>query len=172
MLLCSARHRRVLTAGSAKIPEGFGNLNPVLPSSSSSSLPLSPTEEKMGSRLAATGSSSPGSNRINGDESPPSSSSRQSSLSPPATGSVFGSSHLCSPSPNGASEWPANPTTNAKWKMTSRTREIVDQLRSSSVDAGKDGVGLEGSGWRASSSANGEMESVVSSGHLDQTMLL
>ncbi|KAG9307890.1 hypothetical protein JVU11DRAFT_13048 [Chiua virens] len=171
--------------GLRKDPQGFWeSVIPVSPSSSSS-LPLSPTEEKMGARLAAVGwigekkapvlgegatsagssnsqftssvkvgSFSFGSNRSNGDESTPSS----SSLSPPATGSAFG---------------PANATTllpaflaaaNVKRKKTSRTREIVDQLRSSSVDAGKGGVGLEGLGQQASSSAKGEMESAVGKG--------
>ncbi|KAG9309427.1 hypothetical protein JVU11DRAFT_10679 [Chiua virens] len=42
--------------GLHKDPHGFWeSVIPVLPSSSSSSLPLSPTEGKMGSRLAAVG---------------------------------------------------------------------------------------------------------------------
>ncbi|KAG8220447.1 hypothetical protein J3R82DRAFT_3141 [Butyriboletus roseoflavus] len=175
---------------------------PVSPSSSSSSLPLSPSAGKVGSRPTAgwigdkTGpvlgestessgapslqytpsaksrSLSPGPRRLTSAGSTRSSSSGpvsfSSPTSTPASTSVFGGSHPPSPSPtNNLSLVPPNPTTllpaflataTVKRKKASRTREIVDRLRSSSIDAGKGGVGLDNLGWLAGPNAGGELD--------------
>ncbi|KAG9311864.1 hypothetical protein JVU11DRAFT_8116 [Chiua virens] len=187
--------------GLRKDPQGFEeSVIPVSPSSSSS-LPLSPTEEKMGARLAAVGWIGEKKAPVLGEGATLAGSSNSQFTSSVKVGSFsFGSNrsngdnlrhlqarslrprpglhlvarilvyHLFRMEP---SEGPANATTllpaflataNVKRKKTSRTREIVDQLRSSSVDAGKGGVGLEGLGQQASSSAKGEMESAVGKG--------
>ena len=188
-----------------KNSQGFWEpTTPVSPSSSSSSssLPISPSERKMGSRLTAgcigekTGpvsgessespesaspsstlsaksrSLSPGPRRVSSAGSTRSSSSRPASFSSPtstpASGSVFGGSYPSSPSPpDGSFPVPPNPTAllpaflataAVKRKKASRTREIVDRLRSSSIDAGKGGVGSDSLGWLASPSAGGELD--------------
>ncbi|KAN0081452.1 hypothetical protein V8E55_009076 [Tylopilus felleus] len=173
--------------GLRKDSHGFWEpVTPVSPSSSSSSLPLSPFEGKTGTRFTSgwmrdkTGSEegsespestppstlsvksrslSPGPDRVSGTDATRASSSK-------ATSSPTSGSDACSPSPsNGSSSIPANPTTllpaflttaTVKRKKASRTREIVDRLRSSSVDMGKDGGGLDSSGWLASPSKGGE----------------
>lgn len=188
--------------GLRKDSQGFWEpVMPISPSSSSSSLPLSPSEGKIGSRRTAgwidekTGplvessessspaslqftpstksrSLSPGPRRVTSAGSTHSSSSGPASFSSPASTpastSVFGGSYPSSPSPtNSSSLVPSNPTTllpaflataSVKRKKASRTREIVDRLRSSSIDAGKGGVGLDSLGWLASPSAGGELD--------------
>ena len=178
---------------------------PASPCSSSSSLPLSPTDSKIVSRptgrwigekrgpvsgessesseaassqftpSAKSRSLSPGPRRVMSADSTCSSNSRPTSFpSPtttPASASVFGGSNPSSPSPpNNPSLVPSNPTTllpaflataTVKRKKASRTREIVDRLKSSSIDAGNGGVGTDGSGWLASPSAGGESEGTL-----------
>jgi hypothetical protein len=118
---------------------------------------------------------SPGPRRVSSAGSTRSSSSRPASVSSPtstpASGSVFGGSYPSTPSPpNGSSLVPPNPTTllpaflataTVKRKKTSRTREIVDRLRSSSIDTGKGGVGSDGLGWLASPGAGGELDGML-----------
>lgn len=94
-----------------------------------------------------------------------------SPMSTPASTSVFGGSYPSSPSPtNNSSLVPPSSTTllpaflataTVKRKKASRTREIVDRLRSSSIDAGKGGVGLDSLGWLASQSAGGELDDTL-----------
>lgn len=178
---------------------------PISPSSSSSSLPLSPSEGKMRSRPTAgwigeravpvpgessdsseaassqftlsakARSLSPGPRRVTsaGSNRSPSSipASFSSPTSTPASMSVFSGSYPSSPSPtNNSSLVTPNPTTllpaflataTVKRKKASRTREIVDRLRSSSIDAGKGSVGLDSSGWLASPSAAGEQDGTL-----------
>ena len=114
---------------------------------------------------------SPGPRRVSSAGSTRSSGSGLASfsspVSTPASGSVFGGSYPSTPSPpNDSSLVPPNPTTllpaflataTVKRKKTSRTREIVDRLRSTSIDAGK-GVGSDGLGWLASPGAGGELD--------------
>ena len=171
-----------------KDSQGFWEpLTPISPCSSLSSLPLSPSEGKIGARLttgrsvelpetngsqgtypAKCRSLSPGPRRETSIDSSLSSGSRltafSSPTSTPASMSVFGGSYPCSPS-NGAFLFPPNPTTllpaflattGEKRKKASRTREIVDQLRSSSIDAGK---GVEDLGWLPA--AGGELDSMA-----------
>ncbi|KAH0829055.1 hypothetical protein J3R83DRAFT_2512 [Lanmaoa asiatica] len=194
------------SAGLRKDSQGFWEpAAPISPSSSSSSLPLSPSEGKMGSRLTAgridektgpvLGESSespqaaslqfthsakprllsPGPRRVTSAGSTNSSSSRPASFpsptSTPASASVFGGSYPSSPSPqNNSSLVTPNPTTllpaflatpTVKRKKTSRTREIVDRLRSSSIDAGKGGVGLDSLSWLVSPTAGGELDGTL-----------
>ncbi|KAF8554841.1 hypothetical protein OG21DRAFT_1021139 [Imleria badia] len=189
--------------GLRKDSQGFWEpVTPVSPSSSSSSLPLSPSEGKTGSRptagwigdkaapvsgassessevasppstlFAKSRSLSPDPRRATSVGSTRSSSSQPASFSSPistsASASVFGGSYPSSPSPpNNSSLISPSPTTllpaflataTVKRKKASRTREIVDRLRSSSIDAGKGGVGLDTLGWLASPSASGEMD--------------
>ncbi|KAF8132060.1 hypothetical protein EV363DRAFT_1329742 [Boletus edulis] len=115
---------------------------------------------------------SPGPPRVASVGSTRSSSSQPTSFSSPTTtpasASVFGGSYPSSPSPPDVSPLiPPNPTAllpaflataTVKRKKASRTREIVDRLRSSSIDAGKGGVGLNGLDWLASQSGSVEVD--------------
>ncbi|KAG9316295.1 hypothetical protein JVU11DRAFT_2325 [Chiua virens] len=104
------------------------------------------------------GSFSFGSKRINGDESTRCSSSRAGSL-------LSARDRVCiwtCECDNVVACVPSDGECEAEEDV--EDEGIVDQLRSSSVDGGKGGVGSEGLGRQASSNANGEMESAVSKG--------
>lgn len=190
--------------GLRKDSQGFWEpVTAVSPSSSSSSLPLSPSEGKMRpghsvgwtsnktgsvpressepsevasspSTLSAKSRSlSPGPCRVTGAGSARSPTSWPTSFSSPTStsASVSGGSYPSSPSPpNGSSLIPPNTTpllpaflvtTTVKRKKTSRTREIVDRLRSSSLDAGKGGAGLDDLGWLASPTTSDEQDGML-----------
>lgn len=193
-------------SGLRKDSQGFWEpVTPISPcsTSTSSSVPLSPSEGKTRSRPATewigekkgegsdspeaaspqftlsakSRSLSPGSRHVTSAGSTRSSSSRPASfsspMSTPASTSMFGGSYPPSPSPpNNSSLVPPNTTllpaflatATVKRKKASRTREIVDRLRSTSIDAGKGGVELDSLGWPASPSAGGELDGKTPSG--------
>jgi len=122
---------------------------------------------------AMSRSLSPGPHRVSGAGSTHSSSSGSASFSSPASAptSAFGGSYPSSPSPpnylvpqNQTTLLPAFlATATVKRKKASRTREIVDRLRSSSIDEG--GVGPDGLGWLASPNAGGEQDGKLGKAH-------
>ena len=139
---------------------------PVSGASSESSEAASPPS----TFFAKSRSLSPDSRRATSAGSTRSSSSQPASFSSPistsASASVFGGSYPSSPSPaNGSFLISPSPTTllpaflataTVKRKKASRTREIVDRLRSSSIDAGKGGV--DTLGWLAGPNGGGEVD--------------